>query len=40
MTNVVVSVDPPEMNVPGCAGEIDWMTASATIYASGPMEIS
>ena len=40
VTNVAVSVDPPEMNVPGCTGEIDWFTASATIFASGPMDVT
>ena len=40
MTNVVVGVDPSEVVVPGCAGEVPRMTAMATIYASGPMQIS
>ncbi len=37
--NVVVSVDPGEVNVPGCVGEAQRMTAAATIYASGPMQV-
>jgi hypothetical protein len=39
ITNVVVSVDPSEINVPGCVGEAERMKAVATIYASGPMQI-
>lgn len=40
VTNVAVGVDPPEMSVPGCAGEIDWFTATATISASGSMDVT
>jgi len=39
ITNVVVSVDPTEVDVPGCVGEAPRMTARATIYASGPMQV-
>jgi uncharacterized protein YgiM (DUF1202 family) len=39
ITNVVVSVDPAEVNVPGCVGETQRMTAAATIHASGPMQV-
>jgi uncharacterized protein YraI len=39
ITNVVVSVDPSEINVPGCVGEAERMKAMATIYASGPMQV-
>jgi uncharacterized protein YraI len=39
ITNVVVSVDPSEINVPGCVGEAERMKAIATIYASGPMQV-
>jgi uncharacterized protein YraI len=37
--NVVVHVDPEEVNVPGCVGETERMTVTATISASGPMQI-
>jgi len=40
VTNVEVSVEPGEVDVPGCAGEVPRMTARATIYASGPMQVS
>jgi len=40
VTNVVVSVDPAEWTVSECSGEARRMTASATISASGPMQIS
>jgi uncharacterized protein YraI len=40
VTNVVVGVEPSEVTVPSCADETPRMTATATIYASGPMQIS
>jgi uncharacterized protein YraI len=40
VTNVVVSVEPAEEDVPGCAaGEAHRFTATATIFASGPMQV-
>jgi hypothetical protein len=39
ITNVEVSVDPSEINVPGCVGDAERMKAIATIHASGPMQI-
>jgi uncharacterized protein YraI len=39
ITNAVVSVDPSEINVPGCVGKAERMQAVATIYASGPMQV-
>ena len=40
VTNVEVSVDPSEIDVPGCVGEAQRMTAWATIHASGPMQVT
>jgi uncharacterized protein YraI len=40
VTNVVVGVDPTEVTVASCADEVPRMTATATIFASGPMQIS
>lgn len=40
VTNVVVAVDPAEWTLSECGGEARRMTASATISASGPMQIS
>jgi hypothetical protein len=39
INDVLVSVDPAEVSVPGCAGDTPRMTATATIRASGPMEV-
>ena len=39
INDVVVSVDPAEVSVPGCAGDKPHMTATATIRASGPMQV-
>jgi len=39
INDVVVSVDPAEVSVPGCSGDKPHMTATATIRASGPMQV-
>lgn len=39
IVDVAVSVDPSEVDVPGCVGETQRMTATASIKASGPMQV-